>query len=386
MNDLNSYRYFQETILRLFSEIDLNLSKPLTNTLSILIVCLLEDNKAHISRLGESLAVDGPSKMACIQRIRRFLSNKKLSPYTTLVPLIHLMRPFLSKLPEIILTMDRTDWEKRLKYINILSVAVSYKGRALPLFWIVLDRKGNSSFEHWKRVLTPVIEGLQQMEWLSGKLIHVVADREFASPKLAEWLKNTYGVEVTLRMKASMYIKSENMPETKIAKLLEKMGKGSQHVLYNQIITRDCTFKMNVVLTWGEQYQEALVLAMTLNNPLKANKVYGQRFGIEPMHKDWKTNAFYLENTRVTDPKRIETLLTPIAFAYVLCVLEGERKEETGDVIKPPKGKERMVGLFLSGLREISTKLRRANIKQFRIFIRNLFQPFFKAWELAAFA
>ena len=199
MNDLNSYGYFHVTILKLVSEIGLNLSKPLTNTLSLLIVCLLEDNKAHISRLGESLAVNGPSEMACIQRIRRFLSNKKLSPSITLLPLIRLMRPLLSKLSEIILTMDRTDWEKRLKYINILSVAVSYKGRALPLFWIVLDRKGNSSLEHWKQVLTPVIKGLQQMEWLSGKSI--------------------------------------------------------QRVLHNQIITRNSTFKMNVELRWEEKYE-----------------------------------------------------------------------------------------------------------------------------------
>jgi len=48
MNDLNSYSYFHGTILKLFSEIDLSLSKPLTNTLSFLIVCLMEDNKAHI--------------------------------------------------------------------------------------------------------------------------------------------------------------------------------------------------------------------------------------------------------------------------------------------------------------------------------------------------
>ena len=385
MNNLNSYSYFHGTILKLVSEIGLNLSKPLTNTLSLLIVCLLEDKKAHISRLGESLAVNGPSEMACIQRIRRFLSNKKLSPSITLVQLIHLMRPLLSKLPEIVLTMDRTDWKKRRKHINILSVAVSYKGRAMPLFWIVLNRKGNSSFDHWKQVLTPVIKGLQQMEWLSGKPIIVVADREFASPKLAEWLKNTYGVEATLRMKASMYTKSENMPETKIAELIKKMGKGSQRVLHNQIITQDSTFKMNVILTWEEKYKEAMVVATTLNNPYKANKVYGKRFGIEPMHKDCKTNAFCLENTRVTDPKRIETLLIPIAFAYVLCVLEGERKEEAEEVVKPPKGKEPMVGLFLSGLREISTKLKRAGIKQFRIFIKILLQPFFKAWKIPAF-
>jgi hypothetical protein len=385
MNNLNSHSYFHGTILKLFSEIDLSLSKPLTNMLSLLIVCLLEDNKAHISRLGESLAVNGPSEMACIQRIRRFLSNKKLSPSITLVPLIRLMRPLLSKLPEIVLTMDRTDWGKRLKHINILSVAVSYKGRAMPLFWIVLNRKGNSSFEHWKHVLTPVIKGLQQMEWLSGKPIIVVADREFSSPKLAEWLKTTYGVESTLRMKASMYTKSENMPEAKIAELIKKMGKGSQRVLRNQIITRDSTFKMNVILKWEEKYEEAMVVATTLNNSYKANKVYGKRFGIEPMHKDWKTNAFYLENTRVTDPKRIETLLIPIAFAYILCVFEGERKEEAEEVVKPPKGKKRMVGLFLSGLRDISTKLKRACIKQFRIFIKILLQPFFKAWKIPAF-
>ncbi|MCJ7695104.1 MAG: hypothetical protein MUO40_06705 [Anaerolineaceae bacterium] len=114
--------------------------------------------------------------------------------------------------------------------------------------------------------MTPVIEGLQQMEWLSGKSI--------------------------------------------------------QRVLHNQIITRYSTFKMNVELRWEERYEEAMVVATTVNDLCKTNKVYGKRFWIEPMHKDWKTNAFYLENTRVTDPKRIVTLLIPIAFAYVLCVLE----------------------------------------------------------------
>ncbi len=110
--------------------------------------------------MSEPLSVNGPSVTACAQRIWRFLSNRKISPTMTVIPLIYLLRPILSKLSKIVLTMDRTDWKKRCKYINILSVAVSYKGRAIPLFWIVLDRKGNSSFDHWKYVLTPVIEGL----------------------------------------------------------------------------------------------------------------------------------------------------------------------------------------------------------------------------------
>lgn len=352
-----------------------------------LIVCLLENNKAHISKLGENLSDNNASVMACIQRIRRFLSNERISPSLVIVPLIYLMRPLLENLSEIVLIVDRTDWEKRRKYINILSVAVNYKGRALPLFWIVFGRKGCSSFDQWKQVLTPVIEGLQQIPWLSDKPmhIHVVADREFASPKLAEWLKAIYDVAVTLRIKASMYLTSENTPEIKVASLIQQMVKGSRYILYNQVLTRDSSFKMNVLLTWEEDYDGPLVVATTAGNPAIADKTYKKRFSIEPMHKDWKSNAFDLEKTRVTDPKRIETLLIPIAFAYILCVLEGEQKEQNGDIRIPPKGKARMISLFLSGLRTISRYLRRAPLKQFKQFILQLLRPFFIAWDINPF-
>ncbi|MDG6219714.1 MAG: transposase [Candidatus Thermoplasmatota archaeon] len=361
----------------------MKLSKPLKRTLVELITCLLENNKAHLCKLGEELAINGPSKQACNQRIRRFLSNKRMKPEFFVRPLIYLMRPLLERLSEIVLSMDRTDWKKRGKWINILSVSVCYKGRALPLCWMVFGRRGNSALTHWKQVLTPVILGLQLMDWLSGKPLHVVADREFASPKLAEWLKETFDVGSTLRMKASMYLKDENKPEVKIASLIKKMKKGKRRVLRDQQITRDSSFKMNVLLTWDEKYDEPLVVATTSSKPWLSDKIYGFRFGIECMHKDYKSNAFDLEKTKVTDPKRIETMLIPIAFAYVLCMIEGERKEMAGeDISKPPKGKIRMVGLFLDGLRSISRHLRRANSKQFKRFIRQLLSSFLEAWKI----
>lgn len=383
---MKTYEYLEATILNLFTTINLYLSKPLRTTLAELIVCLLKNNKAHIFRLGENLSDTDTTTgvMTCIQRIRRFLSNPRISPSLTVVPLIYLMRPLLENLPEIILIMDRTDWEKRRKYINILSVAVSYKGRALPLFWIVFDRKGCSSFDQWKQVLTPVIEGLKQMSWLADKPIHihVVADREFASPKLAEWLKTIYNVVVTLRIKASMYLTGGYTPEIKVASLIHNMTKGSRHILYNQVLTRDSRFKMNVLLTWEEGCDEPLIVATTSKTPDLADKTYEQRFNTESMYKDWKSNAFDLEKTRVTDPKRIETLLIPIAFAYIICVLEGEQKEQNGDVRTPPKEKARMVSLFLSGLRTISKYLQRESLKKFKRFILQLLQPFFIAWDI----
>lgn len=375
--------YLESVIYNLFNVINLKLRKPLKKTLVELVTCLLENNKAHLCKMGEELAVNGPSKNACIQRVRRFLSNKRISPSLMIIPLIYLMRPLLESLPEIVLSMDRTEWKKRSKWINILSVAVCYKGRALPLFWMVFGQKGNSSLEHWKEVLTPVIERLQQMDWLSDKPIHVVADREFGSPKLAEWLKKIYAISSTLRIKSSMYLKEENKPEVKVASMIQKMKKGSCIVLHNQILTRSSSFKMNVLLTWKKKYDEPLIVATTSDKPFLSDKTYGKRFGIECMHKDWKSNAFDLEKTKVTDPKRIDTMLIPIAFAYVFCMLEGERKEQSGeDIRKPPKGKTRMTGLFLDGLRNIARHLRRADIKQFKRFIFNLLLPFFNKWNI----
>ena len=379
-----THTYLEETILNLFTTLNIHLSKPIKNTLVELIVCLLENNKAHLSKLGEYLCDNHTKITTPIQRIRRFLSNPRISPSRTVKPLIYLMRPLLEKLPEIILIVDRTDWKKRRQYINILSVAVSYKGRALPLYWMVFGKKGNSSLEQWKQVLFPVITGLQQMPWLSDKPVHIqlVADREFASPKLAEWLKNLYDISVTLRIKSSMYLTGEDTPEIKVASLIRKMTKGSRHILYNQVLTRDSSFKMNILLTWNKDYTEPLIVATTAGNPAHADATYKQRFNIEHMHKDWKSNAFDLEKTRVTDPKRIETLLIPIAFAYILCVLEGEQKENSGEVRRPPKGKKRMVSLFLSGLRTISRSLQRESLKQFKRFLLQLFQPVFQTWNL----
>src|SRR3990170_5653158 len=132
---------FSNFLKKVFEEIGLVLSKPIMGMLSNLIVCLLRNNKAHLSVLARALPMDESNEMAHMQRVRRFLSNKNISPAIVLLPLIRLFRPILSTLPEIVLTMDRTDWEKRQKNINILSVAIASKGRAIPLFWIVLDRK-----------------------------------------------------------------------------------------------------------------------------------------------------------------------------------------------------------------------------------------------------
>jgi hypothetical protein len=41
--------------------------------------------------------------------------------------------------------MDRTNWQWGEKNINILTLAVVYQGAAIPICWILLNKKGNSN-------------------------------------------------------------------------------------------------------------------------------------------------------------------------------------------------------------------------------------------------
>ncbi|MCL1123003.1 hypothetical protein [Shewanella surugensis] len=43
------------------------------------------------------------------------------------------------------LTMDRTNWKYGNLNINILMLGICYKGRAIPVCWSMLNKKGNSN-------------------------------------------------------------------------------------------------------------------------------------------------------------------------------------------------------------------------------------------------
>jgi hypothetical protein len=295
--------------------------------------CLLEGTDAHLTALAEGLPDVNTDQAVKEQRIRRFLSNPRLSPQQFLPLFVHLLRPVLSRLPEIVLSMDRTHWKKRKRHVNILMVALHFEGRAIPLCWIVLPRAGNSSFTHWQTVLTPVITHLQAQSWLQGVSIIVTADREFASPQLAEWLFTTYQVDSALRLKRSEFL-CDQSHAIKLADLLTAFPCGHTRHYRQVTVTKRSQFLVNVTITWRPSYEEPLLLITTFEGAPRALSTYHRRFGIEPMFKDQKSNGFNLEKTKITDPKRIETLLILTSIAHIFCTTEGFRKESSGDTKK----------------------------------------------------
>lgn len=368
------------SLLETFEALGVRLSKPLRRLLAWLTAILLEGGQAHLHVVAAGLP-DRRGLLTKMQRVRRFLSSKGMRPKAFIRPLLLLLKPVLLSLPTIELAMDRTDWEKRGKAINILTVAVVYKGRALPVYWINLGRKGASSFAQWQTLLEPVLTALQSIPEVDRLPIRVLGDREFASPKLAEWLAS-HGAGFTLRLKRSEYLKLGNQRSLKLSTLLQQCRPGTTIFFRQVTVTQDCAFKVNVLIAWPKAEEEPILLMSDLAEAQEVLESYEHRFYIEPMFKDTKTNAFDLEKGRMTDPTRLDALLVPVAFAYALSLLEGDDLEQQGSTLKPPEGKPRVVGLFLVGLREWIRRLRRTSWYRFRRFLSTFFGKILKGLSL----
>ena len=77
-------------------------------------------------------------------------------------------------------------------------VTIVWGTHALPLYWDLLNHEGNSSLLTQKRLLKIALKVLNPYPVL------VIGDREFHSPKLAQWLDER-GVAFALRQKKDLH-------------------------------------------------------------------------------------------------------------------------------------------------------------------------------------
>ncbi len=154
------------------------LSQSQLITLKLLVWLLQSQKQVKIERLAATLPL--PIQQNSRRRhIQRFLSLKRLSVVLLWFPLIQqIITRHIAKVKPLIITLDRTQWKDK----NILMASVIHQKRALPIFWILLDKKGASDLREQQIVLRPVIK------LLKAKKIVIIGDREFHSIELAQWL------------------------------------------------------------------------------------------------------------------------------------------------------------------------------------------------------
>lgn len=106
------------------------------------------------------------------KKLQRFFSLKVLDVEKLWLPLLGEIVKMCYQPEDILyLVPDRTRW----KNINILMVSLIYKNRAIPVYFQLLDKKGNSSVAEQIEVLAKILPWFKvlasSISWLNGKKI-----------------------------------------------------------------------------------------------------------------------------------------------------------------------------------------------------------------------
>jgi hypothetical protein len=114
------------------------------------------------------------------KKIQRFLSLPTLNIKTLWFPIIKdwVAQKFSANQP-IYLVIDRTIWERK----NLIMISIIYDQRAIPVYFEFLPKLGSSNFDEQTKFISQILSLFKEYK------IILLADREFCSIKLANWLR-----------------------------------------------------------------------------------------------------------------------------------------------------------------------------------------------------
>ncbi len=291
-------------------------------TLQILVWLLQVHRQVRIERLASSF----PYPIKCESRrkkIQRFLTLPRLSLPLLWFPLIKkIISSQYKKGERLIITIDRTQWKDN----NISMASVIWKKRALPIYWLLLPKKGSSNFYEQVATIRPILRLLKEY-----KLV-VIGDREYRSTALALWLTKKK-INFVLRLNKSTKIRPRYQKYQSLDSLDIKPG---NKVLYPQVLVTEEKRKerFNVVVYWRRKYKNKQLpypwyLLTNLENKEEIIKIFASRGGIEAMFRDCKSGGYNLEGSQANQ-ERLTNLVLLIAIAYTASCLVGLKIRNTG--------------------------------------------------------
>lgn len=278
------------------------LSKTRLETLAVLLVGLANGRTVNLSHLASQFPGDAQhgSNYRRLQRFFQFVQLDGDIAARLVVRMLNLERPKL-------LALDRTNWKLGSRDVNVLVLAVVTRRFRVPLMWVLLDHAGNSATAQRIALMERYLRlfGAASIEAL-------LADREFIG---AEWMLflNKNNVPFAIRLKEDMLIRLADGSLRQFRTLLRKRKRGTWEGWLNGMeASPDDRLRIAAKRIKGG---ELLIVATSLDDAGRGLNLYRRRWGIECMFADAKSRGLNIEDTHITDPDKLATLLVVIALA-----------------------------------------------------------------------
>ena len=244
----------------------------------------------------------------------------------------------------VALSMDRTNWKFGRVNINILVIGISWRGTAIPLIWVLLDKRGNSNQEERVLLLERLLSYLNENQ--RSRIRYLLMDREFIGYQWISYLR-TKPFSFIIRIRKNTQVRKPGQHTEQAASRLFRTE------TFRVLSKPRVLFGHRLYLA-GQQLNAKDYLILISDKPLThGNALYRERWGIEVFFAACKTRGFNFEDTHLTKLERINTLCFILAIAFIWAFKTGEFLIDNGHQI-PIKNlnerKAKLKSIFRVGL------------------------------------
>lgn len=336
-------------------------------TLVWLVILIIQTGTVSLWRLAGH--VDTQARTLSVhRRFERFFQYIRLDGTSVASVIVQIMG--LSGKPWH-LALDRTNWKFGRCHINILMLGIIHGKVCIPLFWVLLGKAGNSNGKERIDLMAELKKAFpdQPIASLSG-------DREFIGEA---WLRclHEQGIPFILRLKENMKVWKQGYAPAKLSSHARHLEKGRKQNLKGTWFLSPEEGKQTTPIRISMMRLKTGELLIVASNLIKANKIlplYRKRWGIETLFSCLKKRGLGLEDTHMTNPDKLATLIAILAIAFCLAYKTGLWAAR----LKPPRLKAHgrlqrsIFALGLNALRKAMVKFREP---EFQECITTLFKP-----------
>ena len=283
---------------------EIDLSKSRLETLCLIVIGMVSARSVNLSHL----ACERPGTVqtaSTYRRLQRFFQHVRLDGDWALPLLIRLLGLDGSWL----LALDRTNWKIGKTEVNYLVLAVVTPRFRVPLLWSLIEGRGCSD----TGMRIALIE--RYLAHFPATTIRLLlADREFVGADWMEFLcKNN--IPFAIRMRDNLRIATEDGHDLTLRARLRQARRS--RTFRARLGTREDAAASDapVLNVAAKPLKDEWLIVVTNVAPRTALHTYRKRWAIECLFGDAKTRGLNLEDTRLTDPRKLGLLMSLVALA-----------------------------------------------------------------------
>lgn len=298
----------------------LPLNKSRLSCLCGILLSLLRLKQVNLTQLALAFSSEA-SLQSRYRRLQRFFAEVVFN-YDHIAHLI--MSLFDFEANGYYLALDRTNWQWGKTNINFLTLAVVYQGVAIPVYWLVLNKQGNSNQRERICLINRFIK-----QFGTNNIKGILGDREFIGGEWWSWLTE-HEIPFFIRVKQNQCL---NVPHHQpLSDFFRDLTVGQLRCLRKpRLVGQTSVYLSALRLETGE-------LLIVASNMTCANlmDIYALRWQIEHLFQCLKGRGFHFEDMHLTHYFRIKKMmaLLAIALAWAHKVGEWQHKRVKPLVIK----------------------------------------------------